>query len=124
MNVDSNEAQGLEIRPETISHEGRGIEVLALVGYLDGHTAPDLMRALDELLSETRNTILFDMTELQYMSSAGFGVLAATQKRAQEAGGDLKVMGLSSKIKRVFASLGLTNLIPSYDTRAEALASF
>jgi len=124
MTANRTEPQGLEIRCEKVTHGGREVDLLILVGYLDGHTAPNLMRELDRMLGQGENLILLDVTDLEYMSSAGFGVLAAVQKRAQETGGDLKVVGLSPKIKRIFASLGLTNMISCYDSRTEALDSF
>lgn len=64
-----------------IEHRNDG--TLGLVGRLDAAQAPRLQAALDALAAATR----LDCARLEYVSSAGLGVLLKTQKRLGAAGG-------------------------------------
>ena len=51
-----------------------------------------------------------DCTGLQYISSAGLGVLLKTQKRLSAAGGKLKLTGLSRHLRDVFQYSGFDRI--------------
>lgn len=63
--------------------ERRADGSLAVAGRLDAAQAPKLQAALDALGGATR----LDLAKLEYVSSAGLGVLLKTQKRLGAAGG-------------------------------------
>ncbi|MBM4044371.1 MAG: STAS domain-containing protein [Planctomycetes bacterium] len=115
---------GLNLKCESTKTDRGDVDVVAMEGYLDGHTAPKLMRLIDDLISQKHYRLVLDMSRLEYMSSAGFGILAATQKRTQAQGGDLKVVNLPEKIRRTFVTLGLENIIETHATREDAFAAF
>jgi len=55
-----------------------------------------------EVLNKITKSVSVDFKDLQYISSAGLGVLLATQKRLSQSGGRLKLINMSSHIKDVF----------------------
>ena len=55
-----------------------------------------------EVLGRITGSANLDFKDLQYISSAGLGVLLATQKRLSENGGRLKLINMSSHIRDVF----------------------
>jgi len=55
-----------------------------------------------EILNTLTKSVSVDFKDLQYISSAGLGVLLATQKRLGQAGGRLKLINMNSHIKDVF----------------------
>ncbi len=55
-----------------------------------------------EILSKITKSVTVDFKELQYISSAGLGVLLATQKRLSQSGNRLRLINLNSHIKDVF----------------------
>ena len=63
--------------------ETRADGTLALSGRLDAAQAPKLQAALDALTGAAR----LDCARLEYVSSAGLGVLLKTQKRLGAGGG-------------------------------------
>jgi len=51
-----------------------------------------------------------DFSELSYISSAGLGVLFATQKRLVDQGGELTLVNLNPHIREVFRIAGFDNI--------------
>jgi anti-anti-sigma factor len=54
--------------------------------------------------------VTLDCTQLEYISSAGLGVLLKTQKRLLGAAGGLRLAGLKPHIKDVFVYSGFDQL--------------
>jgi anti-anti-sigma factor len=54
---------------------------LQLVGEVDGSTAPAVREAVDKLLSSSPRTLILQMEELSYMSSAGLRVLIFAKQK-------------------------------------------
>jgi len=113
--------QEISIKAETTQQEGKDVTIVSVTGYLDGDTAPQFMRAMQELLSEGAAIIVLDMEKVDYMSSAGFGLIAGTRQQLADRDGNLVVAGLSEKLRKVFDNLGLSNMVPIVDDRQAAL---
>jgi anti-sigma B factor antagonist len=79
---------------------------LALVGRLDAAQAPKAQAALDAVTGAVR----LDFARLDYVSSAGLGVLLKTQKRLVAAGGGLTLMNVSTHIMDVFRYSGFDQI--------------
>jgi anti-sigma B factor antagonist len=97
---------------------------IGLVGYLDAHTAPDLEMAIRESISNGTSNILIDFEKLDYISSAGFGVFMEFIEEVRSIGGDIKMTGMSPKIRNLFELLGFNVLFEINDNRSELLMKF
>ena len=86
-----------------------GKVVLAIGGRLDTTTAPELEKELESLLSEVTE-LVFDMTELEYISSAGLRVLLKAQK-AMNVQGNMKVTHVNDSIMEVFEITGFLDIL-------------
>lgn len=75
---------------------------LILAGRLDAAQAPKAQAALDALGGAAR----LDFARLEYISSAGLGVLLKTQKRLVAAGGGLTLVNVNAHIMDVFRYSG------------------
>ena len=82
---------------------------LVVEGRLDTQTAPELEKALDESLSGTKE-LVFDMTNLEYVSSAGLRVILKAQK-AMNAQGSMKLIGVNDSIMEVFDITGFLDIL-------------
>jgi len=78
---------------------------LALIGRLDAAQAPKAQAALDAVNGAAR----LDFARLEYISSAGLGVLLKTQKRLAAAGG-LTILNVSAHIMDVFRYSGFDQI--------------
>ena len=64
----------------------------------------------DEVLAKVSTTRLIDLKDLEYVSSAGLGVLIKHQKRLKESGYGLKLKNLNKHIKDIFMYTGFDRI--------------
>ena len=108
-----------------ISQAEKGnVTVLHIKGFLDAHTAPKFENALQQLIGENRVKIVVNMDQLDYISSAGLGVIMGFIEEIREKSGDIKMSNLSPKVYRVFDLLGFPALYEIYEKEEEAQSKF
>ena len=73
-----------------------------LAGSLDTATAPELERQLAAVLIGSVRDVVFDLTQLKFLSSAGIRVFAATRKTLRERGGQASFVNMQPQIEIVF----------------------
>ena len=94
----------------TIEKKINGESVTLIVsGRLDTQTAPELESQLDEVLSELKD-LTFDMTNLEYVSSAGLRIILKAQK-AMNVQGSMKLTGVNDNIMEVFDITGFLDIL-------------
>ena len=82
---------------------------ISLGGRLDTTTAPELEKQLDGVLDSAKE-LTFDMTGLEYISSAGLRVILKAQK-AMNAQGSMKLTGVNDRIMEVFDITGFLDIL-------------
>ena len=94
----------------TIEKKMNGEAVTLIVsGRLDTQTAPDMENELDAVLPGLKE-LTFDMTNLEYVSSAGLRVILKAQK-AMNAQGSMKLTGVNDSIMEVFDITGFLDIL-------------
>ena len=94
----------------TIEKKINGEAVTLIVsGRLDTQTAPELEKELDSILSGLKE-LTFDMTNLEYVSSAGLRVILKAQK-AMNAQGSMKLTSVNDSIMEVFDITGFLDIL-------------
>ena len=86
--------------------DGKGNGVVALAGRLDAAQCPRAQAALDAV----NGIVTLDCSGLEYISSAGLGVLLKTQKRLVAADGKLRLTGVSRHLQDIFMYSGLDQI--------------
>lgn len=104
--------------------ESTNINVLDLKGYLDAHTAPELEKAFENLLTEKKYKIVVNCRDLTYISSAGLGVFMAYIEDVRKNSGDIKLSNMSPKVYNVFDLLGFPLLYDITKDESEAIQKF
>ncbi|MGE5089069.1 MAG: STAS domain-containing protein [Candidatus Levyibacteriota bacterium] len=79
---------------------------VVVVGRLDAAQAPTAEAFLDGI----QGSVTLDCAKLEYISSAGLGVLLKTQKRLLGAAGKLRLSGLKPHLRDVFVYSGFDQL--------------
>ncbi len=97
-----------------------GFAVIRLEGAVDAHTAPQFEEAVQTVIDQGQNKIVVDCAKLSYISSAGLGVFMGFIEEVRDAGGDIKICGLSDKAKQPFEILGFESL---YDFCADVASA-
>jgi len=82
--------------------QGTGVITVKLAGSLDTATAPQLAEQLAPVLARSTKDIVFDLTELKFISSAGLRVFASTRKMLKERGGQVSFVNMQPQIQEVF----------------------
>jgi len=80
--------------------------VISISGFLDAHTAPILEQAIKEQIENGNYNLFIDFENLDYISSAGFGVFMEFIEEIRQNGGDLVIINMKEKIRRLFELLG------------------
>jgi anti-sigma B factor antagonist len=101
-----------------------GVSILKVSGYLDTTTAGELETALYGLLDRGIYKIVVDLTGVNYISSAGWGIFIGEIKRIRNHSGDLKLSGMVGDVHEVFQLLEFHSILEAYATSQEAVAAF
>jgi anti-anti-sigma factor len=84
-------------------HEPKGdSRRVALVGRLDTHSYEALDRQLAPILSSSVQALVFDLADLEYISSAGIRSIFKARKAIEGRGGKVLVSNLQPQIQKVF----------------------
>jgi len=74
-------------------------------------------------IAEGANKLVFDLTDLDYIDSAGLGMLVFTYGTLNEKGGTLRLCGVASRIASVLKLTKTDELMGMDATRAESLCA-
>lgn len=92
-------------------------------GRIDSATAPDFEKVMMELVPNGKDIIL-DMTDINFVSSAGWWSIIRVQKELKKPGrSDLILVNLSENVKDSMDLIGILPYFTTYDTVVEALAN-
>jgi anti-sigma B factor antagonist len=83
--------------------------VFILSGRLDTQTSPTLEEELSEVLPKIKD-LTFDMTSLEYVTSAGLRVILKAQK-TMNAQGSMKLIGVNDSVMEVFDITGFLDIL-------------
>jgi len=79
---------------------------VVIAGRLDAAQAPTAQAFLDKVDGK----VTLDCSRLEYISSAGLGVLLKTQKRLMVSGGALRLSGVNRHLKDIFVYSGFDKI--------------
>lgn len=92
-----------------IEKKNEGSTALLLSGRLDTATAPELENEISGILP-TAESLVLDMENLEYISSAGLRVILKTHKALEPKGG-LKLRNVPESVKEVFDITGFSDFL-------------
>ena len=101
-----------------------GAVVITLDGRVDMAGAMALDDALRARLEADQYRIVLDMAGVQYINSSALRSLAEAILTCREHGGDLKLVALQPRVRRVLQIVGFDRYSAIYETQAAALADF
>lgn len=94
--------------------------VVAAVGTVDVLTAPQLNEAVDALLTESPSAVIVDLTEVDFLASAGMSALISVHERISGSG-HFAVVASGPVTNRPMRLVGLHEVIAMYETLDEAM---
>ncbi len=115
--------EGIQV---SVEHTGanRNIAVIKVGGYIDTTTSAELEHSLNTLIKANTFKIIIDLGNVDYISSAGWGIFISEIKGIREKGGDLKLIRMIPDVFEVFELLEFHYIIKAFDTLEEAVNDF
>ena len=86
--------------------------------------AGQLREAIKRLVGQGKSKVLINLSKVPYVDSGGLGELVHSLVSARKANGEVKLMGLTSKITDLLAITRLVTVFETFETEGDALASF
>ena len=83
---------------------------LEITGRLDATTAPKLESAIYDLSEDTKE-LIFDMSDVEYISSAGIRVLLGAYKKMNSTNGKIRIEKVNDLVREVFEMTGLSDML-------------
>ena len=84
---------------------------VTVAGEIDAYTAPKLREELLPLSEGNHKVITINLKDVSYMDSTGLGVLVGLFKQLNKNDGELKLVELSDRLKRLFKITGLSTIM-------------
>jgi anti-sigma B factor antagonist len=89
-----------------------------------GEGSSNLRDSLRELAAKDNKKILLNLAEVSYIDSSGIGELVAGFTTMTNAGGQLKLVNLTKRVKDLLQITKLYTVFEVFDTEASAIHSF
>ncbi len=115
--------EGIQVSVEKTGSQN-DIAIIRVGGYIDTTTSSELERALDSLLKSGVFRIIIDLGNVDYISSAGWGIFISEIKGIRERGGDLKLTRMIPDVYEVFELLEFHYILKAFDTLEDAVNDF
>ena len=79
---------------------------------------------VQSLIQQGQKNILLDLSGVSYVDSAGLGELVQAYATTKNRGGALKLLSVTKRLKDLLVVTKLLTVFDTYDSEADALASF
>jgi anti-sigma B factor antagonist len=110
---------------EVVTTQLKRCDLVKTSGSIDSDSAPQLARAFQDITNAGRFKIVFDMSEVDYISSAGLRVMIKAQRTCQQWDrGEMVLAGVSERLYRTLDLVGYTRFFKLYQDAAIAVGSF
>jgi anti-sigma B factor antagonist len=100
------------------------VVLVQLGGYIDQSNCDKLQKVFDNLALSGHFNVIFDLSSLVYVSSAGWGIFVGEVKRFRDNNGDIKLANMNSEIYEIFQMLEFYHIIEDFNSIEEALEAF
>ena len=104
--------------------ELKRVTLFEITGRIDSTNANELGEALNTAIDSGRTQIVLDLSNVEYMSSAGLRELVAALKKVKRGTGDLRLASPSPRVLEVLELAGLDSIFKIFPTQVEAVGSF
>ena len=115
--------EGIQIIDQRVGYSD-DILYLKVNGYIDTSTSLELISKLKEFLDEKIAQFILDLSGVNYVSSAGWGVFVGEIKNVRDNGGDIKLVNMTPEVYDVFEMLEFNRILKMYDSVEEAINEF
>ncbi len=94
--------------------------IFEITEEIDHHTSERIRKRADyEIQRFMPKKVVFDLKRVNFMDSAGIGLVIGRYKTAGNFGGSLELTNVNNKLKKIFEMSGVLKIIPIIDNFEE-----
>lgn len=108
----------------SVTQNEGSITVFHLKENLSTEKVKDFTKKMHELIESGRIFISLDLSAVQEVCLLGLVSISSIFNRCRQAGGALKVVGLTPNVRKAFRETNLINTIEVFENSLEAIKSF
>ncbi len=110
---------GIEVK------EHNDIVVIDIKGNLmGGPETTAVHEKVKELVDQNKRKVVINLAHVKWMNSSGLGILMGCLTSLRNAGGDLKLCGVTEKVQSLFMITKLVTIFDTYSDSKEAVKAF
>ena len=98
--------------------------LIILNGYIDTYNSVFFQKQIGKVVAAGFANIIFNCSNLNYVSSTGIGSFTAFLKLVKPKGGDIVLLNIQPKVYEVFQLLGFSQFFNIKETIEDAVAHF
>ena len=103
-----------------VTEKKDNVYMVGLNGSLDSDTSKDLEQKLKDIIKEETKAVILDMEGLEYISSAGIGVVMWAKNTLEDQYASFAMINLQPKIKKIFDVMKLLPIMNIFQDMPEA----
>lgn len=100
------------------------VTLMHIGGSLDAETSPKFESKIRSEIQRGTKKIVCNMQHVDYIASAGLGVLIGANDSLSKLGGEIRISAMNEKIMKIFKLLGFINLFKIFENDQKAIDSF
>jgi anti-sigma B factor antagonist len=104
--------------------DNNGVTVVSsLPNFIDASNVMEFKAEIRAIIG-TCPKVVFDMSTVKFIDSAGCGAFITSLRQLREAGGGLKLFALQKQVRSLFELVRMHKILDIYNNRQEALLSY
>lgn len=104
--------------------ERKPANVVTVAGSIDALTSADFSSFVSGQIEQGKHQLVVDLSQVDYMSSAGLRAILAVLKEARQLGGDLRLAAAQPGVEKILKLSGFMSILKFFASVEEALTSF
>ncbi|MBF0343779.1 MAG: STAS domain-containing protein [Nitrospirae bacterium] len=96
--------------------------IFSVSGRLDATSVGQFEKHIMEFINKGEKKLMFDLSGVEYVSSAGLRGILTTSKALKAQGGELRLIVCAGPVMEVFKITGLSSIFKIFNTLEAALA--
>lgn len=98
--------------------------VITLAGSMTARSPVKLLEAqIEEIMRQGVVHLIFDLTSVDYVDSAGLGVLMHSWNKLHQKGGSLRLCGVQPRLRKILQTTHTDTLLPVDPSREDGIAA-
>jgi anti-sigma B factor antagonist len=100
------------------------IAIIYPKGHLDAHNVERFEKEIVKLLGNSIVRIVVNCKDLNYISSAGMGIIMGYLDEIREKKGDIKLCSVNDRVYEIFDLVGFTDIYDFVENESVAITKF